>query len=125
MYLPLEFYLPKPKVGVQDVLAPLGISFHTNVVSSFETESWEEEIAKLKAGLKTHPLIGVAALDSTVPVVPSDPQVIQGTVRRSVGGSRASDLASQFEEETSEYPSSVLETYLDNHDDDMLDLPPN
>lgn len=126
MYLPLQFYLPEPKPARPDPFAPLGISFEPEVPVekiSLDALDLDNDISWLKAHLPVHPLIG--AVVSSAP----DPPGTDVPTRRSVGGGRAADIATQFEvqdEAMDAYPASVasVETYLDQlaADEQLEDL---
>lgn len=110
--LDLKFFLPKPKPSVLDPLAPLGVRFGALLLKEddlLDNINLDDDIEWMKSTLPKHALIGPISEDLlSVPV--REP-------RGSIGGGRASELATQFEEDeiqTVEYPASTaIDTYLD------------
>ena len=107
--LPLQFFLPEPRTGVPDPLAPLGVSFISELAKISSPQPCDgmidfdvqAEIAWMKNHLQTHPLVGSVAGEA--------PQAEAVAPRRDPPQQQEPSEIAEEEEEDEEYPESTAE----------------
>jgi hypothetical protein len=104
--IPLSMLLPPAKQYRSDPVAPLGISFNSEPSSCMHVVDLDYEVARMKTYIQSHPLIGsVITVPPAQSVQSGSPNISATAVppvaprprRSSVGGSRAQEIATQYE----------------------------